>query len=191
MKRYTNYCLLLLLLGACSQTRAQQSQADAQKAWMAYMTPGPIHKMIAASDGDWKAEISLWESPGGTPTTSTSTCTNKMILGGRYQESRISGTFMGMPFEGIGTLAYDNAKRVFISSWIDNMGTGMMNLEGTWDAGTKSITFLGKMTDPMSGKDMPYREVFKMIDDNNQQMDMYAQMNGQEFKTMEIKLTRK
>jgi Protein of unknown function (DUF1579) len=189
MKR-TNYCLLLLLFSPFSPTRAQ-GQADAQKAWVTYMTPGPIHKMIAASDGDWKAEMSMWESPGSAPTTSIASCTNKMILGGRYQESKITGTFMGMPFEGMGTLAYDNAKKVFISSWIDNMGTGMMNLQGSWDAGTKSITFLGKMTDPMSGKDMPYREVFKMIDDNTQQMDMYAQMNGQEFKTMEIKLTRK
>jgi len=37
---------------------------------------------------------------------------------------------------------------------------------------------------------MDVRQVFKWIDDNSQQMEMYMQMNGQEVKTMEIKLTR-
>lgn len=27
-----------------------------------------------------------------------------------------------MPFEGISTLGYDNAKKTFFSTWIDNMG---------------------------------------------------------------------
>jgi hypothetical protein len=71
------------------------------------------------------------------------------------------------------------------------MGTGMMNLEGPWDDNSKSITLLGKSVDPMTGKDMNVRQVLKMIDDNTQQMEMYMQMNGQEFKTMEIRLTRK
>jgi hypothetical protein len=35
-----------------------------------------------------------------------------------------------MPFEGISTLGYDNAKKTFFSTWIDNMGTGMMVMEG-------------------------------------------------------------
>lgn len=28
-------------------------------------------------------------------------------------------------------LAYDNARKLFISTWIENVGTGMMVLEGT------------------------------------------------------------
>ncbi|HEX9510261.1 MAG TPA: DUF1579 domain-containing protein [Puia sp.] len=188
--KYTNFCLFALLLGAFSQLRAQGDDA-AQKAWMAYMTPGPVHKMVAKSDGEWKADLTMWMAPGAAPTTSTASCTNKMILGGRYQESKYTGTFMGMPFEGVGMLAYDNAKKVFVSSWVDNMGTGMMTLEGPWDDNSKSVTLLGKSVDPMTGKDMNVRQVFKIIDDNAQQLDMYMQMNGQEFKTMEIKLTRK
>ena len=36
---------------------------------------------------------------------------------------------------------YDNVKKKFLASWIDNMGTGIMNLEGTYDAATKSLTY--------------------------------------------------
>jgi hypothetical protein len=189
--KHTNFCLFALLLGAFSQVRAQGNDAAAQKAWMDYMTPGPVHQMVAKSDGNWKADVTLWMAPGATPTTNTADCTNKMILGGRYQESKFTGNMMGMPFEGLGLLAYDNGKKLFISSWIDNMGTGMMHLEGPWDDKSKSITFLGKEVDPTTGKDMNVREVFKFISDNSQEMEMYIQMNGQEFKTMEIKLTRK
>src|SRR5882757_11212726 len=189
--KHTNFCLFALLLGAFSQLHAQGDQEAAQKAWMAYMTPGPIHQMVAKSDGNWKADVTMWMAPGAEPTKNTAECTNKMILGGRYQETKYTGTMMGMPFEGMGLMAYDNAKKVFISSWVDNMGTGMMNLEGKWDDNSKSITFLGKSVDPTTGKEMDIRQVLKIIDDNAQQLDMYMQMNGQEFKTMEIKLTRK
>jgi Protein of unknown function (DUF1579) len=46
-----------------------------------------------------------------------------MILGGRYQQSTTKGSFNNMPFEGISLLGYDNAKKVFMNSWVDNMGT--------------------------------------------------------------------
>jgi len=187
--KHTNCCLLAILLLAYSQAYTQ-TEAE-QKAWMAYMTPGTVHQMVAKSDGDWNADVTMWMSPGAAPTKSTAACTNKMILGGRYQETKYTGTMMGMPFEGMGLLAYDNAKKVFITTWIDNMGTGLMHLEGPWDESTRSINFTGKSVDPTTGKDMDVRQVFKWIDDNNQQLEMYMQMNGQEVKTMEIKLTRK
>ncbi len=71
------------------------------------------------------------------------------------------------------------------------MGTGIMNLEGTWDEGSKSIEFKGKSTDPSTGKVMTVREVFKIVDDNTQMMEMYCMQNGKEMKTMEIKAVRK
>ena len=45
---------------------------------------------------------------------------------------------MGMPFQGMSTMAYDNGKKTFMSTWIDNMGTGILETEGTYDAGTKT-----------------------------------------------------
>jgi hypothetical protein len=168
-----------------------QAQTDEEKAWNAYMTPGDIHQMIAKSDGEWSYEMTMWMKPDAPPTTSTGTTTNKMILGGRYQESIHKGTLMGMPFEGHGLLAYDNAKKIFQNSWVDNMGTGIMNSEGAWDDASKSITFTGKVTDPATGKDMGVKEIFKMTDDDHHMMEMYMVSDGKEFKTMEIKFTRK
>ena len=167
--------------------------ATANKAWMEYATPGEPHKMLAKSSGTWTGEVTMWMSPNAKPSISTSTSTNKMVMDGRYQLSEFQGNFMGMPFLGMSTTAYDNAKKVFVSTWIDNMGTGIMKMEGPWDEATKSTTLTGKVVEPFSGRECDFKEVYKIIDDNNQLMEMYGPdpKTGKQFKTMEIKLTRK
>jgi hypothetical protein len=143
--------------------------ATATKAWIEYATPGEMHKMLAKSDGNWSGENTMWMENGGKPMISQSEVTNKMVFDGRYQVSNHKGNFMGMPFEGMSILAYDNSKKKFVSTWIDNMGTGIMNMEGDWNPSTKSIEFKGKMTDPSRpGKDCEVREVFTFVDDNTQ-----------------------
>lgn len=191
MKQVTLTIYTFLIALFSNQLFAQSNQDSAMKAWMSYMTPGDIHKMLAKDDGEWNEEITLWMAPGAPPTKSTATASNKMIMGGRYQESRHAGNFMGMPFEGYSVVGYDNAKKVFVSSWVDNMGTGIMFMEGKWDEKTKTIHFTGKTTDPSSGKDVPVRETFTWIDNNKQKMEMFITQAGKEYKSMEILFTRK
>jgi hypothetical protein len=169
---------------------ASVSPELAMKFWMNYMTPGEMHEMLAKFNGEWKEQITMWMTPGAPPTTSDAMCTNTMIMGNRYQESKTVSTFNGMPFEGTNTLGYDNIKKVFVSTWIDNMGTGIMYLEGIWDAEKTTIHFKGKSVEPMVGKELPVREEFRMVDDHNQIIEMYMTKDGKEFKTMEIKFTR-
>lgn len=163
------------------------------KAWREYATPGEPHKMLAKFNGTWTGEVTMWMSPDAAPTTSTSTMTNKMVMDGRYQLSEFKGNFMGQPFTGMSTTAYDNAKKVFISTWIDNMGTGIMKMEGPWDEASKTMTLSGKMMDPSTGRECNMRETFKIVDDNTQIMEMYGPdpKTGKDFKTMTIKLTKK
>jgi hypothetical protein len=167
--------------------------ATAMKNWMEYMTPGKAHEMLSKADGEWIGEMTMWMAPGAPPTKTLTTATNKMIMGGRYQLSTFKGDFDGMPFEGQSTVAFDNAQQVFISSWIDNMGTGIMNMEGKWDEATKSILFKGRMVCPTNGQEADVKETFKFIDDNTQLMEMWGPdpVTGKSFKTMEIRFTRK
>jgi hypothetical protein len=97
-----------------------------------------------------------------------------------------------MPFEGHGTLGYDNARKVFESMWIDNMGTGVIKMTGPWDAATKSVTLTGKMIDPGTLTETDFKEIFTVVDDNTQTMAMYSHDQvGKEFKVMEMKFSRK
>jgi len=183
--------MIVCMAVLCCRISAFAQSQDESKAMMDYMTPGPVHQMIAKSAGNWTGVVTFWMQPGAQPTTASTDASNQMILGGRYLQTRNTGTMMGMPFEGIGVTGYDNAKKIFVSSWVDNMGTGMLYMEGTWNDQNKSIDFTGKAVDPGTGKDQPYRQVLKFIDDNTQELEMYMTVKGQEFKVMDIKYTRK
>jgi hypothetical protein len=185
-------CISASLLLACSSFAQKPDQAAMMKAWQAYMTPSPVHKMIAKSDGKWNAATTMWMDPSAPPMTSKGTCTNKMILNGLYQESTFKGTMMGKSFEGRGLLAYDNAKKVFISTWVDNMGSGVMVMQGTWDEATKTTNYTGKSVDPMTGQDVDVRETYQIVSDNHHTLTMYMKdpTTGTEMKTMQIEFTR-
>ena len=189
MHRLTFSLLALVAISLSQPAHAQSS--DDMKAMMAYSTPGENHKQLAKMAGTWSATVTFWMPGSTTPMTSTATAVNEMIMGGRYLQSKNSGNMMGMPFEGMAVTGYDNAKKIFISTWIDNFGTGIMTMTGTWDDATKSIVFTGTEVDPASGKDYPVRQVMRNPDDNTQIMEMYATMGGKEVKTMEIKYVRK
>jgi hypothetical protein len=191
MKPIITACIIAALISLSAKAQMPDS-ATAMKNWMDYMTPSKEHEMMTSWNGNWDGDITMWMVPGAPPSKSKSMTENKMILGGRYQQAKHTGSFNGMPFEGMSTLAFDKAKKVFISTWVDNMGTGIMTLEGPWDDAKKSVTLTGNMIEPMSGKEVKVKEIFTVKDNNNQVMEMYAQEpGGAEFKTMEIKYKRK
>lgn len=148
--------------------------ATAMKTMMETGTPGKEHSLLAKADGTWTGETTMWMTPDAPPMKSTFNATNKMIMNGHYQETTIKGDMMGMPFEGISTTGYDNAKKMFTSTWIDNMSTATMYMEGPWDEATKSITFTGKMLCPANGKMCDMKQVYKMVDNDTQIMEMYG-----------------
>jgi hypothetical protein len=187
MKKLIIGCFALL----ASSTGVFAQSEQEMKMWMEYMTPSEVHKMMSAWDGEWNEEITFWPAPGAPEQSMKATCTNRMLLGGRYQEGKHAGDFSGMPFEGLGTLAWDNHTKTFISTWIDNMGTGMMILYGKWDAKTKTINFTGEMTDAATGKVLKVREELVVVDDKTQMLTQYTMMDGKEHKNMQIKMTRK
>ena len=170
----------------------KMDSAAMMKAMMDYGTPGEMHKMLAKSDGNWTEDITFWMDPSAPAQKMTASCTNKMVLNGLYQQSVHKGVFNKMPFEGWSTVGYDNAKKVFFSSWVDNMGSGVQNMEGTWDNAAKTLTMKGKETDPVTAKDMDVRETLTLSDDNTQKIEMFKPgPDGKEFKCMEITLKRK
>jgi hypothetical protein len=180
---------------AATQPEKEPTKEEMEKAWGAYMTPGAMHQSMAKMNGTWEGEITSYMDPSN-PTKSKGTAVYKMILGGRYQESiHTSEMDMGggrkMPFEGKSIVGYDNAKKVWVSTWVDNMGTGIMNMTGTYDEKTKTATYTGKCTNPVNGKDCEMKEVITFIDDNTQKFEMYEIKNGKDVKQMEIVSKRK
>src|SRR5437868_5809578 len=118
---------LFFLLASCfilNNANAQKQNDEAMKAQMAYATPGEAQKMMAKSAGDWKADVTMTMDPSAPPIRSQAVVHNEMQMGGRYLTTHYAGQMMGMPFEGLGTIGFDNGKKMYYSTWIDNMGTG-------------------------------------------------------------------
>ena len=160
------------------------------EAMMKAGTPGEPHKKLDAFAGSWNAKVTFWMVPGADPTTMEGTAESKWLLGGRYLEQRFSGNFMGMPFEGIGYTGYDNVKKQYWSTWMDNMSTAMMMSTGSADSNLWS--FSGSMPDPMTGKDMRSDSKITITDADHHTMEMWAPgPDGKMFKSMEIAYSRK
>ena len=191
---YKSRNVLIFLLSLSSNTflfaQEAEDQAAQMQIWMDYMTPGPMHEMLAKSVGDWKTITRFWMDPAGEPTETEGTGKTEMILGGRYQKSTHKSSMMGMETEGIFIMGYDNATQEFTATWIDNIGTGTAVAKGRYNESTNSINLNGAMVDPMSKQEMNFREVLKFLDDDHQLLEMYVVYNGQEFKSMEIEFVR-
>ncbi len=63
---------------------------------------------------------------------------------------------------------------MYVTSWVDNMGTGIEHSTGTCDAAGKVCTYSGDMWDPMSGKKVTNRSVITWLDDNTFKNEMYG-----------------
>ena len=178
-------------------TEAAMPAMDAETAkmmekWAEAGTPGKQHEIIKQMEGKFDAKVTSWMSLGAEPTVSTATSANTMLFDGRYLEQKVEGDFMGMPFHGIGYMGYDNLKKQYYTSWMDNMSTMMMTTTGTADAANKVFTFSGECTDPMTGKPMHTKTLLTIKSPNEHVMEMWGPdaKTGKDYKQMEIVYTR-
>src|SRR5262249_51141243 len=141
----------------------------------------------------WDHVTKFWFNPQGPPNESKGTTEYKMIMGGRYLIQEVQGEFFGNPFNGFGITGYDKFKKQFISSWVDNFGTSILNTLGTVDASGKVITYIGEMDEPLTGeKGKKFKMIERIIDKDKHVDEFYDNIPGLgEFKTMEITYTRR
>jgi hypothetical protein len=136
--------------------------------------------------GTWQFRTRLWLAPGALPTESTGKAEIKTILGGQYVLDRTEGTFNKLPFRGMGITGYDNLKKEYVSTWIDNVGTGLMSAEGVYDDTTKSLQFAAQAPDVTRGTYKPVRWVERMVDADTWVTEIYDRTpQGKEFKHRE------
>lgn len=176
-----------LLLLASPMLAQDLSEQAAQVRWMKHMTPGVAHQRLATTTGKFKAVYRFWMDPNAEPAESEGIVENTMLLGGRYQRATYTGNIMGMVFEGVANTGFDNKKNVFQMNWIDNMGTSMSTLTGTYDEATHTITYSGIMYDAITDQDNQVKMVMRFESKDKYILDMY--MTG-DVKTMEIIHTR-
>src|SRR5713101_5370957 len=184
-----------------SASTGQPNAADMMKQMMELSKIGENLKLLSSLDGNWDYTIKFWMNPdpSAKPHESKGTATRKSVMGGRYVMMDVTGNMQmpgedgkmkAMQFKGMGMEGYDNVKKKFVASWIDNMGTGIEFSEGTYDPATKSFTYTSEM-EAVPGMKTKVREVLKIADNDHHTFEWYENQGGQEKKTMEINYTKK
>ena len=166
--------------------------AAEMEAMMKAGTPGKEHQLLAKGAGTFDAEVIMKHTADGPEMKSKAKEVSEMIFDGRYLKTDFSGDLMGMPYKGTGLNGYDNVKKKWVSVWADSMSTGVMVSEGVADASGKVITYNGEYACPVeNGKMKNFRQVFRMIDDDHHEFEMYMPgPDGKEMRGLFIKYTR-
>lgn len=162
------------------------------KGWMDFATPGAMHQWMAGHAGTWEGEVSQWMDPAAPPVKSMASSEIKSIMNGLYLTDQFSGNMMGQPFSGQAVMGYDNVKKKFVSTWIDNMGSGIIYMEGTYDEASKTLHLAGKQSDPSTGGQTDIRQEQKWLDQDTYVLSMFGTgHDGKEAKFMEGTFKRK
>jgi hypothetical protein len=197
MRSWVAAALLAVFVGTIPVVMADDKEAKKasdQKAmmdaWMKTMTPGEQHKKLEPFVGSFNVKVTSWMAPGAPPAESSGTAEDRWVLGGRYVQEMFDGQFMGQPFSGIGYTGYDNIKKAFMATWMDNMSTAIMITKGSMEGNT--MTSSGTMDDPMSGKSQMVNNKVTVTDNDHHTMEMWGPgPDGKAFKMMEISYARK
>ena len=183
---------LMMAFGAFAADKPKMSAEEkaAMEAMEKAATPGEPHKKLASMVGTWNATVKMWNAPDAEPAVSKGVSTSTWVLGGRFVQEKFTGSFMGMPFNGMGYTGYDNVTKQYIGSWMDTFSTGMMVSTGKAEGDTYSFT--SKMPDPVSGQMVDTTTKVTVVGKDKHVMEMWAPgPDGKQFRMMEITYTRK
>ncbi len=169
------------------------TEADMQACMLA-ATPGKMHEHLTQAVGVWQGKNTMWMGPDAEPITSESTSTATAIMDGRFVKSEMKGEMPGMgPYVGFRIDGFDNVSQEFVSTWIDNFGTGIANGKGKLASDGKTMTWEYTFNCPLTKKPTTMREVETVTGPNTKTTETFMKdpKSGKEYKMMRIELTKK
>ncbi len=161
-------------------------ELDVQKCYEKFATPGAEHAKLAKLEGSFTTVIK------GCGKESKGTAERKLILNGLFLQEDFQGAcpVTGGDFKGLGTYGYDNARKKWVSTWVDSSSSGVMTCEGKLEDGT--ITWECKATDPVTSKTKKQRATLTISDAKTQTYKLYGTgEDGSEQLFVEVIYTRK
>ncbi len=180
--RYATFAIVLL--------PALSHAQDKEKAPPMPDGPGPVHKQMEPLAGKWDVDITYVMN--GKENHGKVSCEANWILDGRFLRQEYHSNVMGMPYNVVQHLGYDNQKKKTIELMMDNMSTGILLNEGTISDDGKTITNHGEMKDPMSGKSVKLRTVYTITDPDHFKLEWFMTGDdGKEAKNVSMSHTRR
>lgn len=166
--------LLVPLTGLQAQTSQGQSLSE-------------THRFLAAYEGTWTEEVSVYEADNAGKFTLTAVINT--ILGGRFLQCSQTGEMNAFDFEGLITLGYNDSSGIFTFYQIGTETTLTLVTEGHWKEPGRSIS-LEEITNP-EDKRRRLRQVITFEDHDNIRIENFiTDANGASIKNKEYHLSR-
>jgi len=159
------FSAFLVLLGI-SIAQAQDWDPEKMKEMMALAQPGPEHKMLEKMVGTWEQTVKFWMKPGTEPSEMKGKSVNKMILGGRFLQSNVTGGEGEMKMEGLNLMGYDRRHKYFTTVGFDTWGTYYVTGAGPYYEKTKSIVMYGEDEEPTMSMTQKYDIIVRFVDED-------------------------
>lgn len=183
------FAVACLLAGAAG---GDPSTGDGPQArWEAFSRPGPEHAALERFIGEWETTTRVWLEPGGEPyAESEGTASHHWLEEGRWLAMESSGTMMGIPHHGFGMLGYDNFKQKYVASFVDNISTAILSMEGAWEEGGP-LRMFGTVDEPLTGEhDRAVMYTFEPAGTDTLTLRVYDLPRGADSLVLEVLFTR-
>lgn len=193
-KLFVNGIALLLLFVSVAAQQSNEVEKEEMEIWQKAARPGEQHSLMKNFAGDWNVTGLFYnrDRPDDKPGELKGKATRTFVLGGRFLRQEFKGTLFEMPFSGIGYNGYDNVKKQFLMTWIDNMSTTISSATGTVDSSGKIFTYFGDVDDLRTGEmNKMIKYVERMTDKDTYIFEVY-EMPGtaEEFKSFQLTYKR-
>jgi hypothetical protein len=185
-------CLAPLSASCASNSAAEADPERMMARWMEFMTPGTGHAHLAPRVGTWNMKVRMISAPGAPVEESRGTSTVEWVMDGRYLRDTTTGEFAGQTFHGLGFTGYDNLKKAYVATWMDNFGTGIYASLGRYDEAERTFHYTASGPEFMfANAYVPTRATERWLDGDHFVMQSYAPgPDGKEFLSMEIEYAR-
>ncbi|NML67989.1 DUF1579 domain-containing protein [Hymenobacter sp. RP-2-7] len=168
-------------------------------------TPDENHQLLASLSGTW-AFVGRHTLPGPAKRTFEfrGTVVRTALLNGRYFRTETTGAPLKMawsagelvPYSDVTLEGYDKVKKKFVTASFSNeLDTGIITTEGTYDPATRTITYAGETVSHIH-RDMPlgtkftFQDTVRITDHDHFVFTRHEFVAGQEVITTELTYTR-
>lgn len=187
---------LLIAVGALAEepSKDQQAMMAAMQAGMKQANSlGEHHRALGDLVGEWEVEIALM-MPGMPPQSSPGTATYEWIIEGRWLGQRVTGTLMGMPYQGFSIIGFDGYAKNHVSASVSSMDTALNVARGlVVDPSNKTTAVYGTLDEYTTGElRKPFKVVTKVQDANRHVVEVWDLGIGEAgAKVLEFRYKRK
>ena len=170
----------------------EYDQGEMMKNMMDACTPNRFHERLGKHIGDWDLELSMKMDPSMAPMVSKGTAKISWLFPGKWVKEEVKAAMMGMPFEGLSIMGYNNFKKKYVGMWVDSMGTSLLTMEGNPGMDGKTLYMTGAMDEPMTGEqDKMTRQIIREVSEDEFVFEMHDLAIGEgDTRVFWIKYTR-